>query len=152
MIGSVLVVCVGNICRSPVGERVLQAAMSGTGVKLGSAGIGALVGHSADPLAAEVALQHGVSLDGHVARQFTPELAREAELILVMEPGHKREIARISPELSGRCFLFDHWTGARGIPDPYRRSREFHESVFQSIRDAGEAWSEWLQGRATDRR
>jgi len=152
VIGSVLVVCVGNICRSPVGERLLASALEDGAVSVSSAGLGALVGHGADTRASEVAARHGLSLDGHVARQFTPALGRAHDLILVMEAGHRSAIARQAPELSGRCLLFDQWTGARGIADPYRKSVEFHEGVFDALKTASEAWSAWLLVRASDRR
>ena len=139
----ILVVCVGNICRSPLGERLLQQALPD--IEISSAGLGALVGKPADTLATEVAANKGVSLDGHSARQFTPDLASGQDLILVMEPGHKHEIARISPHLSGRVMLFDQFTGAKGIADPYRRSKEFHELVFQQVSAASVAWAARLK-------
>ena len=52
MFDSVLVVCTGNICRSPMGERILQSLLPEKIIK--SAGVGALVGHPADPLALQV--------------------------------------------------------------------------------------------------
>jgi protein-tyrosine phosphatase len=139
----VLVVCVGNICRSPVGERILQAALPGVAVT--SAGIGALVGHSADDTATKVAAFNGVSLDGHISRQLTAEIGADQDLILVMETGHKHEIARRFPQLSGRTMLFDQWTGMKGIADPYRLSQTFHEQVFQQIKTAAEAWAPRLK-------
>jgi protein-tyrosine phosphatase len=140
---SILVVCVGNICRSPVGERQLaaQLAARGASVTVSSAGIGALVGQGADATASQVAAGHGLSLEGHVARQFTRALGAAQDLILVMEPGHRREIARSAPDLSGRVMLFDHWLGGSGIEDPYRRSPEMHEAVFARITLAAEAWA-----------
>jgi protein-tyrosine phosphatase len=136
---NLLVVCVGNICRSPVGERLLQAALPN--VTVTSAGIGALVGNPADKTAAMVATGHGISLDGHVARQFSAQIGGQQDLILVMEAGHKREIARMYPQLSGRTMLFDQWTGMKGVADPYRHSQEFHEQVFQQIQTAANAWA-----------
>jgi len=143
LVRKILVVCVGNICRSPVGERLLQQALPDRTVT--SAGLGALVGKPADALAAEVAADHGLSLDRHIAQQFTPQLGSEQDLILVLEPGHKHEIARISPQLSGRVMLLDQFTGGKGIADPYRRSREFHESVFEQIKAASAAWAARLK-------
>lgn len=145
-VNSILVVCVGNICRSPVGERQLAALLAarGSGIVVSSAGIGALVGQGADATAAEVAAGHGLSLEGHVARQFTRAMGAAQDLILVMEPGHRREIARSAPNLSGRVMLFDHWQGGAGIEDPYRRSREMHEAVFARITDAAAGWAEKL--------
>ncbi len=142
MIRNILVVCVGNICRSPLGERILQRQLPD--LRVTSAGIGALVGHSADTTAAEVAALHGISLDGHVARQFNAEIGRENDLILVLEPGHKAQIARETPQLSGKIMLLDHWIGAKGIADPYRKSQEFHEAVFQQIEAAAHSWVQRL--------
>ena len=138
MIRNILVVCVGNICRSPLGERLLQHSVPH--LRVTSAGIGALVGSPADQTATNIASDHGVSLDGHIARQFTAELGQAADLILVMEPGHKAQIARDTPQLSGKTMLFDHWSGAIGIADPYKRSAEFHELVFQKIDAAAAGW------------
>lgn len=146
MFQSILVVCVGNICRSPVGERLLAAKLAerGSDIRVSSAGIAALEGHSADADAAAVASAHGVLLDGHIARQFSHALGAEHALILVMEPGHKREIIKSSPNLSGRIMLFDHWLGGKGIADPYRRSIQFHEDVFAQIEAAATAWVDRL--------
>lgn len=142
LFSSVLVVCVGNICRSPVGERLLAAKLAerGSQITVSSAGIGALVGHGPDKDATSVAAAHGVSLEGHVARQFTRALGAEHALILVMEAGHKREIIRSAPDLSGRIMLFDRWSGEKGIADPYQRSIKFHEEVFTQIEAAATAW------------
>lgn len=146
MVPSILVVCVGNICRSPVGERLLAHRLNerGATIDVSSAGIGALVGHEADEDAAAVAAQNGVSLTGHIARQFSHDLGAKHALILVMEAGHKREIIKSSPDLSGRIMLFDHWTGAKGIADPYRHSIQFHEEVFAQIDRAATAWVDKL--------
>jgi len=144
VIKSVLVVCIGNICRSPVGERVLQAGLlldGPPGITVTSAGLGALVGHGPDAAAQQVAAAHGLSLDGHAARQLTAEMAAAQDLILVMEPRHRQEIGRIAPQLLGKVMLFDHWTGAKGIADPYKLSREFHELTFVAIEAAGQAWA-----------
>lgn len=67
MFKSVLVVCTGNICRSPVGERALAALCPHLTVN--SAGIGALVGKGVDKDAAAVARAHNVNVEGHAARQ-----------------------------------------------------------------------------------
>ena len=139
---NILVVCVGNICRSPVGERILAEKVPRLDVR--SAGIGAMVGSKADQLASDVAANRGVSLEGHVARQFTSQMGEDSDLILVMEDGHRREIGRRAPHLLGRIMLFDHWGSRAGIPDPYQKSREYHEFVFDLISEASESWSKYL--------
>lgn len=143
MFRSIVVVCVGNICRSPVGERLLALRLMelGSDMKVSSAGLGAIVGASADETASDVASQHGIQLKGHVAKQFTRAIGLENDLVLVMEPRHRRDIITTAPDLSGKVMLFDHWLGGRGIADPYRRSRQFHEEVFSLIDKAGTAWA-----------
>lgn len=139
MIRSILVVCVGNICRSPAAERLLARSLPG--VSISSAGLGALAGHEADSTMKAVAVERGVSLDGHRARQYTPKLGSEADLILVMEAGHRRQIIAENPQLAGRVMLFDHWSGARGIADPYRKGRSFHERIFSELSASAEVWA-----------
>lgn len=142
MVDSILVVCVGNICRSPMGERMLKTHLPRLTVS--SAGLGALVGHGADADASKAAEELGVDLGGHAARQLTGEIGATHDLILVMEPGHRVEIARRWPQLSGRAMLFDQWTGGKGIADPYRKSIEFHRQVRDQIFVAATAWANRL--------
>jgi protein-tyrosine phosphatase len=142
MFNSILVVCVGNICRSPVGERLLRQALPE--LEVTSAGINALVGKPADKTASEIAAMHDLSLHGHQARQFTAAIGASHDLILVMEQGHKREIARVAPQLAGRVMLFDKWTGDKGIADPYLRSKDFHEKTFAALSDAAQGWARRL--------
>lgn len=142
MFNSILVVCVGNICRSPVGERLLRQLLPE--LEVTSAGIQALVGKPADKTASEVAAAHGLSLHGHEARQFSATMGAAHDLILVMEQGHKREIARVAPQLAGRVMLFDKWTGERGISDPYLRTKDYHERTFASLSEAAQGWAKRL--------
>ena len=143
LIKSVLVVCIGNICRSPVGERVLQAELPD--MIIASAGLGALIGYRADSIATAVAKKNGIDLEGHEAQQFTSALGVKSDLILVMEPNHRLEIGRIAPQLLGKTMLFDHWVGGQGIADPYRESHGFHEQTFKKIAVAGIAWAKQLK-------
>lgn len=142
MITSVLVVCVGNICRSPMGERVLRQALPD--VTVTSAGIGAVVGAGADATGAQAAAEIGVDLENHVARQLTNEMGGAYDLILVMEQGHRAEISRRFPQLSGRTMLFDHWTGGKCIADPYRKPIEVHRAARELITKAAAGWAQKL--------
>jgi protein-tyrosine phosphatase len=134
----ILTVCVGNICRSPVAAAILREHLPDHMVT--SAGIAAVVGRGVDPTAAEVAAAEGVVDSDHVARQFTREIGEKNDLILVLEAGHKREIERIAPELSGRVMRLTRWNGDADIPDPYRKSKEYHAYVFGLIQEASLAW------------
>lgn len=142
MFDSILVVCTGNICRSPIGERFLRRMLPDK--KIDSAGTGALVNHRADINAAKIAEEHGLSLEGHKGRQFTASLGRQYDLILVMEKAHIEDIGRIAPESRGKTMLFGQWLNQREIPDPYRKSEEAFSLVYQLIEQAGLRWVEKL--------
>ncbi|OZS42908.1 arsenate reductase/protein-tyrosine-phosphatase family protein [Photobacterium sanguinicancri] len=142
MFNKILVVCVGNICRSPSGEYMLKKLLPAK--EIASAGVGALVGKAADKMAAQVAQEHGVSLDGHIAQQVTSDLCRDYDLILVMEKGHIDAVANIAPEARGKTMLFGQWIGQQDIPDPYRQSREAFDHAYALINDAAKAWAKKL--------
>ncbi|ELP5718203.1 protein tyrosine phosphatase [Enterobacter asburiae] len=142
MFQSILVVCTGNICRSPIGERLLRQQLPGKQVT--SAGIFGLEGRPADAAAQAVAWRHGVSLEGHVARKVTRSLLQQSDLILVMEPKHLRFIAAMTPENRGKSLLFGQWLETRDIPDPYHKSREVYEYVFEQLGKASQEWTRRL--------
>lgn len=144
MFNSVLVVCTGNICRSPIGERLLRRALPGK--KIDSAGVGALVDHAADGSAIAVSENHGLALDAHKAQQFTGTLGRQYDLILVMEKHHIEQVTKIAPEARGKTLLFGHWLGNKEIPDPYRQSMEAFEFVYQLLDQSATEWSRKLGG------
>ncbi|WP_305829841.1 arsenate reductase/protein-tyrosine-phosphatase family protein [Photobacterium leiognathi] len=142
MFNKILVVCVGNICRSPAGERILQTKLPAK--HIASAGIATkksgLTGKPTDAMACEVMGQFGFDLSGHQAQQLTPELCREYDLILVMEKGHIEAVTNIAPEARGKTMLFGQWIGQRDIPDPYRQSREAFEHSLTLVEQAAQAW------------
>ena len=138
MFDSILVVCIGNICRSPTGERLMRQALPGK--KIDSAGLGALVGEGANAMAAEVAAEHGVSLDGHCAQAFSSSLAMQYDLILVMEKSHLERIKKSYPEVSGKTMLFGHWQNQLEIGDPYKKSREMYQLVYTQLAQSTARW------------
>ncbi|GAA3596411.1 protein tyrosine phosphatase [Gibbsiella quercinecans] len=139
MFNSILVVCVGNICRSPTGERLLKKMLPNK--KVSSAGLGAMVGKPADATAVEVANQHNLSLEGHQGKQLTAAMCREYDLILVMEKGHIDAVSRLAPEVRGKTMLFGHWLGQREISDPYHQSREAFEFVYRLLNESAQKWA-----------
>ncbi|MBC6408079.1 MAG: low molecular weight phosphotyrosine protein phosphatase [Rhodobacteraceae bacterium] len=145
MIKSVLVVCTANICRSPVAARILKGCCPDLRVE--SAGLHALEGHPASEDMTTIAAETGLSMEGHAARQFTIGLASKYDLILVMEPEQRAAIMHRAPQISGKVMLFDHWTGCRGIPDPYTGSLEFNRHVFTKIQEAAKAWAGNISGQ-----
>ena len=142
MFESILVVCTGNICRSPIAERLLRRSLPVK--KVDSAGVGALVDKPADDSAMRIADKHGLSLEGHKARQFSASLGRQYQLILVMEQQQLEQVSKVAPEARGKTMLLGHWLGGKEIPDPYRKSDEAFDSVYQLIYLACQCWTEKL--------
>lgn len=138
-IDSILVVCIGNICRSPMGEYLLRRALP-SNIKISSAGLGALVGNPADDLAIELMKQHGEDITAHRARQISAALVAEHELILVMTQRQKDRLEAEYPSARGRVFLYGHWLKA-DVADPYQQDRAAFESAFDIINEATPLWA-----------
>lgn len=138
MFESILVVCIGNICRSPMGERLLRQALPSKQVH--SAGLGALVGNPAD--AHSVALMHaqGIDLSDHVAQQITAELVANHELILVMTERQKTGLESQYPSARGKVFRYCHWQGA-DVPDPYQLDVAAFEQALALIEQGTADWA-----------
>ena len=142
MFNKILVVCVGNICRSPTGEALLKHLVPKCEVR--SAGVQALVGKPADEQAKNIARLHGIEMEGHLARQLDSAMCHEADLILVMETSHIRAVEKICPTVRGKVMLFGQWLSNKDIADPYRRSDEMFALVYQQIEAAANKWAEKL--------
>ncbi|HIG1070202.1 TPA: protein tyrosine phosphatase, partial [Klebsiella pneumoniae] len=122
----------------PIAERILRDFFPEK--EIDSAGLGALVGKPADASAINVAEKNGISLQGHKGRQFTAEMGRRYQLILVMERMHLEQVSNIAPELRGKTMLLGHWNGNKDIPDPYKKSDEAFDSVYKLIEQSCKCW------------
>jgi protein-tyrosine phosphatase len=105
----VLLVCTGNVCRSPVAQQLLRAELDArlprvqaVRVRVESAGTAAAVGWDIDPLAAHVLTERGGSAEGLRARQLTAGQLRDTDLALVMTLSHGRACVRLDPASAPR--------------------------------------------------
>src|SRR3989442_12734183 len=124
MIKRILLVCPGNICRSPLAEALLRRALeerSVAGVSVTSAGTGGWDGASASEGAYLVGLERGLDLSGHRARLLTRELVEAADLILTMARHHRARVDELGGE--GRVFVLGEYAGRDGeeaeVSDPF---------------------------------
>jgi len=144
MFDSVLVVCAGNICRSPTAEYVLKSKLQGKNVAVSSAGLTALEGKPADAQAQQIASAHNIDMSEHQGRQITSNLVANNSVILVMELRHVNDLCARYPQARGKTFLLGKWIGDKEIPDPYRQSQEAFEHVYALIDSACSAWQKYL--------
>lgn len=100
----ILVVCTGNICRSPAIERLLSAGLAGTGTVVTSAGTRAVVGHPISAPMIPLLERAGGTADGFTARQLTAELVRGQDLVLTAARGHRGAVAELEPAAVRRTF------------------------------------------------
>jgi protein-tyrosine phosphatase len=148
---NIIVLCTGNICRSPMAEVVLRERLRGQAptsregetdsdpIKVMSAGTSALVGYPADPFAVEVAGRFGFDLSLHRGQQALTPLLSAADLVLVMERAHAEWVHRQAPPLRGRVQLLGRWR-EQEIADPYGQRREVFEACFEQIDDCVADW------------
>lgn len=138
----ILVVCVGNICRSPMAEALLRDAL-GPDKEVSSAGIGALVDEPADATAAHLMQARGLDIAAHRGRQLSERLLHEHDLVLVMERGHQEWIESRWPEARGRVYRWGHWSDF-DVPDPYRKDENAFREALALIERGLADWKEKL--------
>ena len=103
----ILTVCTGNICRSPAAERLLQAGRDQVqpgAFEVRSAGTHAMAGDPVQPLSADMIRTYGGSADGFAARQLTPKILRESDLVLAMTAKHRGAVMQLDASLLKRTF------------------------------------------------
>ncbi len=154
-INSILFVCLGNICRSPLAEGVFRAVLTehGRDMVLDSAATGGWnLGEAPDPRSIAVAARHGIDISGQRARKVRPEDFARFDLILGMDRQNVRDLRALAPADAGeRIHLLAEFAQgqARDVPDPYYDGQEAFASVYRMIRDASEALATRLAARAS---
>lgn len=142
MFSSILVICTGNICRSPYGEYKLRRELPT--VRVASAGIAVeksqLQGSPADKNARIIASEFDIDVSSHRAQQVTQQMVDKYDLILCMEPNQLELLCQSFETARGKSFLFGHWVGVAKIEDPYLQDQQAFRQTFGKINRAALAW------------
>ncbi len=140
MFENILIVCIGNICRSPMAEALLKESLKDKKIhNITSAGLGALVGHHPDETAIQLLQEKGLDISSYRATQISQPLIRKADLILVMEAKHKDAIENKDPSAKGKVFRLGEW-GKFDIADPYKKERKAFEESLSLIETGVLEW------------
>jgi protein-tyrosine phosphatase len=128
----ILMVCLGNICRSPLAEGILQhlAKENGLNWQIDSAGTGGWhVGEGPDRRSARVARDHGIDISRQVCRKFRQSDFDEFDLILVMDKSNFSDVLAMapSPQAAAKIKLL---LGNKEVPDPY-----YDDTLFEPVFD-----------------
>ncbi len=139
-ISHVLVLCKGNICRSPFAACVLGNESRALQVQLDicSAGLETTPGKEAYPMAKQVCRQYGIDLDQHRTVSVTAELVEKADVVLVMEPAHTRDLLHRFPHARSKTFLLGRFSAVpvMEIEDPYGGNAQEFTRCYGIIEDA----------------
>lgn len=144
MAEKILIVCVGNICRSPLGEALWNHRASALGINstARSAGLSARFGDPMHPTSLRLLQESGISpAREHMARPLREVMLKQAELVLVMEQWQREALEKSAPFSRGRIFTLGHWQKVE-IPDPMGKPDEAFQLAFELI-DQGV--TEWLR-------
>src|SRR5580692_5668082 len=134
---TILFVCTGNVCRSPMAEGIFRHVMKGRrDINVMSAGIGAMDGQPPSPYAVQAVRELGIDISRQRSRQLTPELVQQADYIFGMTHSHVDTIFLLYPKAAEKTFLLREFDDTldifeKDISDPIGGSYE----VYLNCRD-----------------
>lgn len=140
---SILTVCHGNICRSPLAEQLLRARFAEAGIRsieVASAGLGAVVGAPMEPVPAELSRHYGADPAGAVGRQLGDRDIDAADLVLTMTVGQRNELVSRYPRASQRTFTIIEFARLLAtLPDEHPVDTDDEAAVARHLQLVGAA-------------
>lgn len=140
----ILMVCLGNICRSPLAEGILQSKVDPDKVFVDSAGTaGYHVGNPPDERSIAVARKYGLDISHQRCKRFSEQDFQEFDLIYVMDRSNFSKVARLASTKEEaekvKLLLKEVDLGINEVPDPYHDGADGFHKVYQMIDMACEA-------------
>ena len=135
---TVLIVCTGTICRSPMAEVLLQARLARDDARqdwqVDSAGVWTVDGRPASAHAVEVMARRGIDLSDHRSRNVTREMMSQADLVLAMTRSHTEALGVAFPTYARKVYLLSEMTGQmRDVGDPYGGTRQEYAHTAKEL-------------------
>ncbi|MBY4896856.1 low molecular weight protein-tyrosine-phosphatase [Cupriavidus sp. AU9028] len=145
MVNNILIVCLGNTCRSPMAEALLRRALPDC--KVCSAGLAPPVGAAAHPRVISLMHAEGIELHAHRARTVDDALIDWADLILVMETDQREEVERRFPAARGKVWRIGEFIQT-DVPDPFGCSHSMFTIALGLIKKGIDSWSDRIRSIA----
>ena len=145
----ILMVCLGNICRSPLAEGILQSKVDPEKVIVDSAGTGGWhIGNQPDERSIAVGLEHGIDIRHQRCRQFTPADFDRFDRIYVMDKSNRKTVLKLAGAKGNKekvkLLLQEATIGTDEVPDPYYGGSDGFEKVYQMLDKACESIAKGL--------
>ncbi|MEL6812779.1 MAG: low molecular weight protein-tyrosine-phosphatase [Bacteroidota bacterium] len=140
----ILMVCLGNICRSPLAEGILKSKLDADQYQVDSAGTGGWhVGELPDPRSIAIARKHGLDITDQRGRKFSAYDFESYEHIFVMDSSNYRDVIRLAKDEQEKqkvqLILDELFPGENvDVPDPYYGGDQGFENVYQMLDQACE--------------
>lgn len=149
----ILLVCTGNLCRSPMAAGLLRHRLKTAGLdesyEIRSAGTRGVTGRLASAYARQVMADRGIDITRHRAREIDGKTVEQADLILVMTKAHREAILAEFPEARSRTYLLSEMIGKHyDIADPYGASLTHYEYCAEDLSSIIESGFEHILGLA----
>lgn len=147
MTTKILMVCLGNICRSPLAEGILRSKVDPKKIVVDSAGTGDYhIGSKPDPRSIAIAHKNGLDITGQRCRQFRLQDFKEFDLIYAMDRSNYKNIVRLASDTQGidkvKLIMQEVDLGITEVPDPYYDEEDGFETVYYLLDTACTAIAE----------
>ena len=139
---NILIVCLGNICRSPMAEYIFKskAEKKAINIKVESAGLTAAAGSQAHAATQALLLEDRIDCSSHRARQVSEEMIINANLILVMDTKQKHIIQHHFPSSCGKTYLLGEWNHGEEVPDPINKPKIAFVNMKELVESSIDSW------------
>jgi len=138
----ILVICAGNICRSPFAEAYLrkQIELAGVYAEVFSRGLLTLPKQNPPTNGQQVAVEFGVDISKHLSQPLSRSDLDRAAMVLVMDVEQRQHIGKINPAAIGRVFVLSQMTDGKTIPDPMGENKDAFRRSYSIITKDVDEW------------